>query len=107
MGGWGGEGVVWCVCRVLYLWRWSSLCHPWGSSPLLMVCDTLPPAHTVTSLLRKVFPSRKYVPAKMQTHILENLGSLGLIPLGKAFSTRNGGKYSLIYKRSDAEKVWC
>lgn len=47
-----------------------------GLSPLLMVCDTLS-AYTVTSLLRKVFPSRKYVPAKMQTHILENLGSLG------------------------------
>ena len=69
--------------------------------------NTLPPAHTVTSLLRKTFPSRKYVPAKMQTHFLENLGSLGLIPLGKVFSTRNGGKYSLIYKRSDVEKVWC
>lgn len=78
-----------------------------GSSPLSVVCDTLPPAHTVTSLLRKMFPSRKYIPAKMQTHFLENLGSLGLIPLGKAFSTRNGGKYNLIYKRSDAEKVWC
>ncbi|KAB0352836.1 hypothetical protein FD754_017693, partial [Muntiacus muntjak] len=33
---WRGWGVVWCVCWVLYLWRWSSLCHPWGSSPLLM-----------------------------------------------------------------------
>ena len=104
---WRGWGVVWCVCRVLYLWRWSSLCHPRGSSPLLLVCDTLPPARTVTSRLRKMFPLRKCVPAKTQTHILENLGSLGLISLGKAFPTRNGGKCSLIYKRSDAEKVWC
>lgn len=57
-----------------------------GVSPHIMVCHNgensqLPRWHTlITSLLIKMFPSRKCVPAlhaKTQTEILENLGSSG------------------------------
>lgn len=57
-----------------------------GVSPHIMVCHNgensqLPRWHTlITSLLIKMFPSRKCVPAlhaKTRTEILENLGSSG------------------------------